>query len=925
MSSLSPPTPLDFRNVRDGEEIVIRNTIAKMERTFLSIGKTIGKYKVIEEIDRGGMAVVYKALQLDLEREVALKVIPATVSINPRFLDRFLAEAHAVSKLHHPNIVAIHEISTENSIYFIAMDYIPGKNLFYYLNEVKPKLVDVLDIVVQLADALGYAHRQRIIHRDLKLNNVIMQDDANPVLIDFGLAKALENDRSSITRTGELVGSPAYMAPERILGGTVDSRSDICSLGIMLYEMLTFKNPYLDQRSIHQTTMNVIEASPIPPRKLVPWLPSEVDAITLKAMHPDPSRRYQTMEEFKDDIERYQKGEYVLAQPPSLFTRARHFLRKYWPHVAIASLVVVFTSLMGLTYYIQSEKGKSHWQVLLQERFSSKELGAMWSESGTASPGEGAWRAGDNTLAYIGGPRSWIRFERPLTRDVRIECDVMARGDNLRDLGIFLYGEVPSKGYMFHLYRGPNAEHGVTMPGGSVLKQDYSPLEFPASRSHHIEIERRERQVTFRVDGVLVSRLWDFFPPLGRGHQNMGFFATVEPCAFDNLRIYQLAIPESPAPTLVADRFWERGDYGAALEEYLNLAIDYTAGDIARGIELRVPDCMIRLGRHTDALNRLNRGPLIRFGTDPAQAEAAYLMAVANSRLGRTAATDSLYRLVCGRFPHTTVSQAAALALAESTHRMMAEGVDEQLLARLDTLVSLYPRHLALFSSLHLQAVDELVATGRIDRARELGGRLQKLYSHDEELAARMQTKAAYLELCKREQKRAVEMLNRCVATHKYSAGVWDAWMLLASVYEHDLAFKDAVTIYHKIYRECPHTHQDAWMARVRMGRIADKAAHEESSESIFQDVVDSPHPFVIPRALAQLHLKEISETRFTDLWHSYYPDDWFFLYHLARKAILKGEKVVAEIYLQQLLQYLEQSTWEYLQVYRMVTELERM
>lgn len=171
------------------KNIRIRNLIANIERTFLPAGHIIGKYKIIEEVDRGGMAVVYKALQLDLKREVALKVMPANISINRRFVERFLTEAHAVARLSHPNIVSIHEVAREDNIYYLAMDYIPGENLYYFLHHRKPKLVDVLEIVSRLADALAYAHNMRIIHRDLKLNNVIMRASTNPVLIDFGLGK----------------------------------------------------------------------------------------------------------------------------------------------------------------------------------------------------------------------------------------------------------------------------------------------------------------------------------------------------------------------------------------------------------------------------------------------------------------------------------------------------------------------------------------------------------------------------------------------------------------------------------------------------------------------------------------------------------------------------------------------------------------
>ena len=160
-----------FQKSVDKFKIKIHNILPTLERTFLQIGSTIGKYRIIEEIDRGGMAVVYKALQLDLDREVALKVLPANITINRRFVERFLSEAHAVARLQHPNIVNIHEVAVENNVYYLAMDFIPGMNLYYHLNFQKPKLVEVLEITAKVADALSYAHKQKIIHRDLKLNN----------------------------------------------------------------------------------------------------------------------------------------------------------------------------------------------------------------------------------------------------------------------------------------------------------------------------------------------------------------------------------------------------------------------------------------------------------------------------------------------------------------------------------------------------------------------------------------------------------------------------------------------------------------------------------------------------------------------------------------------------------------------------------
>ena len=233
----------------EGGSLYIAPKLDDIEQMLLPLGSTIGRYRIIEEIDHGGMATVYKAVQIKLDRFVALKIMPSNITLNTGFMERFMREAHAVAQLNHPNIVAIYDVARENNVFFIAMEYIPGPNLFHYLFKNKPKLKEVLEIVAAVIDALSFAHERKIIHRDLKLNNIIMKNEVTPVLIDFGLAKMVGNEgQTGLTRTDELIGSPAYMAPERLMSGNVDFRSDICSVGIMLYEMLTFKNPYLDQK-----------------------------------------------------------------------------------------------------------------------------------------------------------------------------------------------------------------------------------------------------------------------------------------------------------------------------------------------------------------------------------------------------------------------------------------------------------------------------------------------------------------------------------------------------------------------------------------------------------------------------------------------------------------------------------------------------
>jgi serine/threonine protein kinase len=586
--SIEGETSEIIQNPIDKSTLKIHNILPSIERTFLQIGSTIGKYNIIEEIDRGGMAVVYKALQLDLNREVALKVLPANITINRRFVERFLSEAHAVAKLQHPYIVNIHEVAVENNVYYLAMDYIPGRNLYYFLNFQKPKLVDVLEITVKLADALAYAHNRKIIHRDLKLNNIIMRDNVTPVLIDFGLAKALEGEEVALTKTGEIMGSPAYMAPERLSGANTDARSDICSLGIMFYEMLTFKNPYLDPRSMPQTTRNVMEANPILPRKIVPWLPAEIEAITLKAMHKEPDKRYQTMEEFRDDIKRYQKGDPVLANPPSIWSIGRRFWHVYWALLVIGMLIVLFSSLFVFSLYLDKKKERPFLRLSYQEKFDGENLNKDWKTfptMGTANTQP--WTLQRKALHSAGSGPSFIRLERPFSRDIRVEFDIMAVDGNLADAGFFLGGNRPDSGYCFHIHQGPAARCGISFPGSDFIFSDIDPFEFASAKKYHAVIEKKANSIVFKMNDKTIARLWDLFPSSGKNHRYMGFFVSETGCDFDNFSVSTYEIPLLRGPTVVADGMAQRGETGGALDAYEELFPDFSTTGLAGELLLK--------------------------------------------------------------------------------------------------------------------------------------------------------------------------------------------------------------------------------------------------------------------------------------------------------------------------------------------------
>jgi serine/threonine-protein kinase len=253
------------------------------------IGRQLSQYQIIEELGRGGMAVVYKAWQPALERYVAIKVLPSHFVSDQRFLARFRHEALAAAQLNHPNIVTVHDVGQEESVHFIVMEYLEGLPLNNLLHNQGPlPLGRVTPIVEQLSAALDYAHRRGLVHRDIKPANIIIGRGDHATLTDFGIAKALSG--TSLTQTGTMVGTPQYMAPEQVLGATVDHHADIYALGIVCYEMLAGDPPFTGDTA----AVLYAHAHRPPPslRQRLPRLPAYVEDVLGRALEKDPGARF---------------------------------------------------------------------------------------------------------------------------------------------------------------------------------------------------------------------------------------------------------------------------------------------------------------------------------------------------------------------------------------------------------------------------------------------------------------------------------------------------------------------------------------------------------------------------------------------------------------------------------------------------------
>ncbi len=263
--------------------------------------KKIGRYKILGELGRGAMGIVYKAEDPNLDRLVALKTILLEEDSAGRaeYQKRFMLEAKAAGKLNHPNIVTTFDCGEHDGLAYLAMELLEGTDLRSRMQKESIPAVEAVEIARQIAEGLAYAHARGVVHRDIKPGNIMLNGDGQAKVMDFGLARMRMADHK--TSTGMVLGTPRYMSPEQISGQPVDQRSDIFSLGIVLYEMLTGTRLFAGE-DMQQVQHAITQTDHVPPTRQVPGLPPMVDFVVARALKKDPTVRYQDARELAADL-----------------------------------------------------------------------------------------------------------------------------------------------------------------------------------------------------------------------------------------------------------------------------------------------------------------------------------------------------------------------------------------------------------------------------------------------------------------------------------------------------------------------------------------------------------------------------------------------------------------------------------------------
>ncbi|MFN0056561.1 MAG: protein kinase domain-containing protein [Planctomycetales bacterium] len=400
---------------------------------------SIDGYEVLGELGRGGMGVVYRARQSGLNRIVAIKMVIAGGHAGSEQLARFRAEAEAVAKLQHPNIVQVYDIGEQDGLPFFSLEYVDGMPLDKDLAGKPQPDATSARIIQTLAKAMQFAHEHGIVHRDLKPANVLLTKDGIPKISDFGLAKQLESD-SSKTRTGTIMGTPSYMAPEQGRGEKqVGSLADVYALGSMLYEMICGRPPFLSATPL-ETLMRLLKEEPVPPSRLQPRVSRDLETICLKCLQKDPHRRYESAAALAEDLRRFQSGEPIQARPVGRPERAWQWCKRNPRIAAMSGAIALLIGIVGVTLSVMGMRMARDRAAIAETRQQAQQ---RLEQATQAAAGGGFSRAQD--LLQWSDP---LLTTTPALADVREELNQLGlqvaahaefrqRLDAARYLGLF--------------------------------------------------------------------------------------------------------------------------------------------------------------------------------------------------------------------------------------------------------------------------------------------------------------------------------------------------------------------------------------------------------------------------------------------------------------------------------------------------------
>ena len=494
----------------------ITKTLQTPTKDLLKGSTFAGRYQLIEELGRGGMGVVYKAEDTKLKRTVALKFLPPELTHIPDVKERFMREAQAAAALDHPNICTVYEFDEAEEKTFISMAYVEGQSLRKKLESGPLELDEALRIALQAAQGLQIAHKKGVVHRDIKSANIMVTEDNQAKIMDFGLARMTGG--TLITQEGMTMGTIAYMSPEQARGEEVDFRSDIWSLGVVLYEMFTGQLPFIGEHD-QAVVYSILNKKPKPITELRSEIPVSIGQVVDKALEKNPDTRYQQIDELLDDLKSISAG-IVPEEIKARLRKAKLRRRKRAILYAGAIGLVIVIAVLALTLFTGRAEAIDSIAVLPLENLTGDDTQEYFVDGATDEViGQlskiGAWRVISRTsvMHYKGVDKPLAEIARELNVDAVVEGAVYQTGESVR-IGVKLIDALPEERNLWaETYERPMTDVLIMYSEIASTIADKAQVDLTAEEMTRLTSASQVNQESYDAYLKGKSHMYNFTPP----------------------------------------------------------------------------------------------------------------------------------------------------------------------------------------------------------------------------------------------------------------------------------------------------------------------------------------------------------------------------------------------------------------------------